>query len=430
MTPVPLRDDSAERAFTMGLPEGVTLVELLRRRAVVDGDRLACVFLDDKGVEARRITYGGLDAEAAGFATVVASRFHAGDRVVLMVPSGFDFVRAFLGCLYAGVVPVPVHPPGRSPRLARARRVVDHAQPAAIVAEPRLAARLARERAWPSIEVLRTDDGAPASRFRPVPLDAAAPAFLQYTSGSVSDPKGVVVTHANVMRNQRMIQRAFRTRRDSVVVSWLPMQHDMGLVGTLLHPLYIGCQCVLMPPVSAMVKPVVWLRAISDYRGTVSGGPNNGFDLCTDRIDDDGRRGLDLRSWQVAFNGSEPVRAASMRRFSAAFRPAGFSPTAFVPCYGLAEATLLVSAARHVVEESIPQAGAAGTARPRSVSVGTPWTTPGLSWSTGSGTLHARKDVRVRFGSPGRALRADTGEIRMRRAKSSTPCWLTGAVRS
>src|SRR6185369_6010238 len=180
-----------------------------------------------------------------------------------------------------------------------------------------------------------------------LPEDPEALAFLQYTSGSTSTPKGVMVTHANLMHNEAMIGQAFQQSADSVVVGWLPLYHDMGLIGNVLQPLHAGCRCVLMAPAAFLQRPRRWLEAVSRYggtsEGTTSGGPSFAYELCVRRIPPEQREGLDLRSWRVAFNGAEPVRAETMARFAEAFAPCGFDPAAFYPCYGLAEATLFVS---------------------------------------------------------------------------------------
>ncbi|MGH7336198.1 MAG: AMP-binding protein, partial [Myxococcota bacterium] len=226
------------------------------------------------------------------------------------------------------------------------------AQPAAALASADLVRALGpladRDPAWTSVARLATDTvGADmAGRWRPVPLEPDDVAFLQYTSGSTSLPRGVVVSHANLMHNQRALHDAFAQSADSVIVGWLPLYHDMGLIGNVLHTLYLGASCVLMPPLAFLQRPVRWLRAISRFRATVSGGPNFAYDLCARRVDADDRRDFDLSSWAVAFNGAEPVQAATIERFSAAFAGCGFTRGAFQPCYGLAEATLMVTASR------------------------------------------------------------------------------------
>jgi acyl-CoA synthetase (AMP-forming)/AMP-acid ligase II len=168
-------------------------------------------------------------------------------------------------------------------------------------------------------------------------------AFLQYTSGSTATPKGVMVSHGNLLHNEAIIQQAFAQTSESVIVSWLPLYHDMGLIGNVLQPLYVGAHSVLMSPVAFLQSPFRWLKAISHYRATTSGGPNFAYDLCVRKITEEQKAGLDLSSWQLAFNGAEPIRAETLDRFAKAFASCGFRREAFFPCYGLAEATLFVA---------------------------------------------------------------------------------------
>jgi len=206
---------------------------------------------------------------------------------------------------------------------------------------------------WLATETLHED---PAELARePHPEDVA---FLQYTSGSTGTPKGVIVTHANLLDNLERIRIAFAQTPESVVVGWLPLFHDMGLIGNVLQPCFVGADCVLMSPAAFLQKPARWLQAIHRFRGTTSGGPNFAYDLCARSIGPEVREDLDLSSWSVAFNGAEPVRSATLDRFAEAFAPSGFRRAAFVPCYGLAEATLLVSAARGAADEPQVSCGA------------------------------------------------------------------------
>ncbi len=178
---------------------------------------------------------------------------------------------------------------------------------------------------------------------RPETPSAEEAAFVQYTSGSTGTPRGVVVTHANLVHNNRIIAARFEHSRDTVMVGWLPLFHDMGLVGNVLQPLYLGATSVLMPPAAFLLEPVRWLRAISEHRGTTSGAPNFAYDLCVERVRPDQLDGIDLGCWTCAFNGSEPVRARTLERFAERFAPRGFRREAFYPCYGMAEATLFIS---------------------------------------------------------------------------------------
>jgi len=311
---------------------------LFAEQAAAHPDKTAYVFLGDGEEESNRITYGELAKRASAIASALVGA--RGDRALLLYPPGLEFVEAFLGCLHAGVIAVPFTPPRpRQPldpwyailRDSRARLVLTTgSQLDALHARLEDASRLE----WLATDRVRSESPAPA-------LHGHGVAFLQYTSGSTGAPKGVVVSHENLLANERMIAESFGHDEDTVVAGWLPFFHDMGLIGNLLQPLYVGGSAVLMPPVAFVQKPARWLWAISKYRATTSGGPNFAFDLCVSKAA--GTEDLDLSSWRLAFNGSEPVRAETMDRFTEAFATSGFDGRAFFPCYGLAEATLLVT---------------------------------------------------------------------------------------
>ncbi|HYG63041.1 MAG TPA: AMP-binding protein, partial [Thermoanaerobaculia bacterium] len=322
--------------------QDATLIEVLRRRAAEMPDRPAYAFLADGEVEAERLTWAELEARVRTVAAALSAEVPRGERALLLYPPGLEFVAAFLGCLAAGIIAVPAYPPRPRRDQPRLRSILADATPRIALTTAELAgglpemARISRL-ATDTLPVAPDWDG-------PLP-DPESPAFLQYTSGSTSLPKGVTITHANLVHNSGMIQRAFRQDAESVVVGWLPLYHDMGLIGNVLQPLWCGGRCVLMSPVAFLQRPRRWLEAIGRYRATTSGGPNFAYQLCAQKIGPAEREGLDLSSWQVAFNGAEPVRAEALERFAAAFGPQGFRREAFYPCYGLAEATLFVSGA-------------------------------------------------------------------------------------
>ncbi|HEY0512849.1 MAG TPA: amino acid adenylation domain-containing protein [Thermoanaerobaculia bacterium] len=328
--------------------ETSTLVELLRRRAQLQPERRAYTFLLDGEREEVHLSVGELDRQARSIASRLQALGVRGERALLLYPPGLQYAAAFFGCLYAGVTAVPVYPPRPNrpdPRLlailsdARARVVLTTS-----AIRPNAERLLAGEA---KVLWLATDgvDAEGAEEWREPGVKADDLAFLQYTSGSTSAPKGVMVSHGNLIHNERLIERAFGMGADSVVVGWLPLYHDMGLIGNLLQPLWVGCSCVLMSPVDFLQKPLRWLAALSRYGGTVSGGPNFAYDLCARKIRPEDKAGLDLSRWEVAFNGAEPVRAETLDRFAAAFAPCGFRREALFPCYGLAEATLFVAGA-------------------------------------------------------------------------------------
>jgi amino acid adenylation domain-containing protein len=341
---------------TVGSATGaVTIAGLLRARAAERPEQVAFTFLTDGESEGGSLTYGELDRRASAIAAALAAApVPQGERALLLYPPGLDFIAAFFGCLYAGVVAVPAYPPRPNDRSqSRLRAIAHDATPraalttAAILAgtvEPRGLLAVAPELGglrWIATDSLEgsLSDGAAPSR-EPAPESIA---FLQYTSGSTATPKGVMVTHANLLHNERMIGAAFDMDESSVVVGWLPLYHDMGLIGNVLQPLHAGGRCVLMSPVAFLQRPMRWLEAISRYRGTVSGGPNFAYELCVRKAAPETMAGLDLSSWRVAFNGAEPVRASTLERFAEAFAPCGFRRDALYPCYGLAEATLFVT---------------------------------------------------------------------------------------
>ncbi len=323
-----------------------TLVEVLRRRALDQGDRRAYTFLLDGETREVHVTYGELDRQARAIAAQLQDLDAAGERVLLLYPPGLQFAAAFFGCLYAGAAAVPVYPPRPNRPDARVRSILTDARARVVLTTSAILPNAERLLGGEGgIHWLATDglDLEAAEEWRPPVLDGDGLAFLQYTSGSTSAPKGVMVSHGNLLHNERLIQRAFRVTAESVVVGWLPLYHDMGLIGNLLQPLWAGCPCVLMSPVDFLQRPRRWLAALSRYGGTVSGGPNFAYDLCARKVAGADLEGLDLSRWAVAFNGAEPVRAESLERFAAAFAPCGFRREALYPCYGLAEATLFVS---------------------------------------------------------------------------------------
>jgi acyl-CoA synthetase (AMP-forming)/AMP-acid ligase II len=337
-----------------------TLADLLHHRAATQPDHPAYIELLDRGQEVARVTFAELARRAAALAGRIADCCGPGDRALIVCPNGVGFMAGFFACVLSRVAAVPMMVPRRnSARDASAAIVADCAPrlvlaPRALIDGERgdLPARLAPAGGDSSgLEFLAVDDpeslsdpAAASSRHpdgRPTPDDIA---FLQYTSGSISAPKGVAVSHVNLLANLAMIARAFGNTASSTYVSWVPLYHDMGLIINALQSLYVGAACVLMTPVAFVQRPLVWLRAISDYRAEVAGGPNFAFDLCVERYRPEQMDGIDLSGWKVAFNGAEPVRAESIRRFSLTYAAHGFAASAMLPAYGLAEATVLVSA--------------------------------------------------------------------------------------
>ncbi|HVT17933.1 MAG TPA: amino acid adenylation domain-containing protein, partial [Thermoanaerobaculia bacterium] len=328
-----------------------SLVDVLRLRAEERAERRAFTFLRDGELEWAHLSFGELESRARALAFHLQEMGAVGGRALLVFPPGLDFIVAFFGCLFAEVAAVPVYPPRLNQGFDRIRAVVADARPGFVLTTTSLSARLrssqVREPALSGLRVMAIDalDPGEGASWKGHKIGSDTLAFLQYTSGSTGDPKGVMVSHGNLLHNEEMIRLAFRQSEDSVVVGWLPLYHDMGLIGNVIQPVYCGAHCVLMSPTAFLQRPLRWLEAISHYRATTSGGPDFSYELCVRKSEPEQRARLQLASWAVAFNGAETVRAQTLERFAAAFAVSGFRRDAFYPCYGLAEATLFVSGA-------------------------------------------------------------------------------------
>ncbi|WP_406694053.1 amino acid adenylation domain-containing protein [Singulisphaera sp. Ch08] len=327
-----------------------SFLDILRWWALHQPDRSAFVFSADDDGPDLHLTYGELDRQARTLGGLLQERLPHGERALLVYPPGLQFLTAFFGCLYAGVVAVPIYPPRPNRPMPRLKAVVSDCAPAAVLTTESLRSEAPRwftqvpELAQP--QWLATDgdlDDRLAESWRAPDVGPATLAFLQYTSGSTAAAKGVMVSHGNLVRNSEWIGGCFASTEASRGVFWLPLHHDMGLIGGVLQTLHCGGTSTLMSPVAFLQRPFRWLQAISQTRATISGGPNFAYDLCVRKVTDEQRASLDLSRWTVAFNGAEPVRAETLERFAAAFAPCGFRREAFLPCYGLAESTLLVS---------------------------------------------------------------------------------------
>jgi acyl-CoA synthetase (AMP-forming)/AMP-acid ligase II len=326
-----------------------TILDVLLRHASAVPDRIAYRFLAGGDLESDSITFGQLADQTRAFAASLHASEEPGTHVLLLLDSGLAFIKAMFACMHAGVVPVAVDLPRPNRSTDRLEAIVRHSGCRAFITSkadlPRVEKLIAAVPALAALECHLVD----IETGGPVP-DAALPrptaecaAFIQYTSGSTSTPKGVVVTHGNLLANQAQIQTAFEHDEHTRFCGWLPMFHDMGLIGNVLHPLYLGIECTLMPPAAFVQRPLRWLAAISRYGATTAGGPNFAYDHCVSRIADSEIGNLDLSSWRTAFSGAEAVRATTLREFARKFARAGFDPSAFLPCYGLAEATLFVA---------------------------------------------------------------------------------------
>ncbi len=326
-----------------------TLVDLLRWRALNQENKIAFRYLADGDQEEMSLTYAELDSKARAIAAFLQSLKAKGERVLLLFPQGLDYISAFFGCLYANAVAVPIYPPRFNRSLRRLEAVAADAEATIALTNTQIASKaqpfIAQNSGLNAMNWITADTltGDLANQWQNSDINGSTLAFLQYTSGSTQTPRGVMVSHANLLHNEKMIEQAFGQTQDSIIVSWLPLYHDMGLIGGVLQPVYLGATCVLMSPVAFLQRPFRWLHAISRYSATTSGGPNSAYDICARKITPEQRASLDLSSWSVAFNGSEPVRAETLDNFARAFESCGFRKEAFYPCYGLAEATLFVS---------------------------------------------------------------------------------------
>lgn len=322
-----------------------TVEQAIRRRAAETPDRPAFTFLADGEVESGHYTFSALDRTLRQAGGWLQQHGLGGKRVLLVIEPGENYVIALLACLYAGCVAVPCYPPRLNATSRELAAIAEDCDAAAIIATELTAVLLDQLADRPALPVLTLDCSVLSNQapWSPPPLTGADLAILQYTSGSTGAPKGVMVTHDNVVRHVGAIADRIGLNADSTAVSWLPPYHDMGLIGFLLMPAVQGFRCVMMTPTDFIAKPVRWLNALTRYGGTVSSSPNFGYDLCVDRIDQDALTDLDLRSWRCAGNGAEPVRLTTLQRFAHRFAAVGFSSRSFLPCYGLAEGTLAVS---------------------------------------------------------------------------------------
>ncbi|WP_455926425.1 amino acid adenylation domain-containing protein, partial [Pseudomonas putida] len=331
--------------------KAVNLVEVLQLRAGQTPEKIALRFIAEDVDQP--LSYRELDERARALAVQMRQQAEPGARAVLLLPSGADYVTAFFACLYANIIAVPAYPPEsvRPQHLTRLRAILEDAEPSLVLTDASLidALRPACARSQSPSPALLAVDQVPralAAHWQMPALHDHDIAFLQYTSGSTSAPKGVQVTQGNLLANERLIRHGLSISDDDVMVSWLPLFHDMGLIGGLLQPIYSGIPCVLMSPRYFLERPQRWLEAISQYRATISGGPDFAYRLCCERVKPSALERLDLSCWRLAYSGSEPIRPDTLDRFASQFAPAGFDHQAWFASYGLAEATLFVSGSR------------------------------------------------------------------------------------
>ncbi|WP_124972376.1 fatty acyl-AMP ligase [Aphanothece sacrum] len=326
-----------------------TLVELLQYRAIHQSEKKAYTFLKNGESELITLTYGELDLEARKIAAKLQSLNMVGERALLLYNPGIEFISAFFGCLYAGVIGVPLYPPKRNQNLSRIQSIINNCSAKLALTTQDISETVEKHfdntPELAKLQWLTTDNdrGSLELTWEKPEITSDSLAFLQYTSGSTGNPKGVMVTHGNLLHNEQMVEVAFGHTKQTIFVGWLPLFHDMGLIGNVLQPLHLGIPCILMSPVDFLQKPYRWLQAISQYRATTSGGPNFAYDLCIHKVTPEQMETLDLTSWEVAFTGAEPIRAETLEKFTEKFAACGFRKEVFYPCYGMAEATLFIS---------------------------------------------------------------------------------------
>jgi acyl-CoA synthetase (AMP-forming)/AMP-acid ligase II len=413
--------------------EFASFVAVLRSRAASQPDRPAFVFLDGRGNIADQKTYGELDAAACRIAFELQSVGLSGKPVVLVYPDGLDFVAALFGCFYAGCIAVPA--PYRSGRRGGERidAICRDCRPAAVLTLSRMNAdvgpRNVASAGWQGYVRIHTDMlDADFPGYLPGAADPDTLVLLQYTSGSTSEPKGVMLTHGNLLANSAMISDAFGHTAQLRGFGWLPLFHDMGLIGHVLNPMHVAGLSVLTSPLSFLQRPWMWLKAISDWRVTVSGGPSYAFELCLRRVTQEQAKTPDLSAWQVAYCGSEKVRPSVLEQFAEAFAVSGFRRQALYPCYGLAEATLMVAGGQ-------PGAGMQTSSRTRNtaevapadaaskllVGCGRAWHDEAIRIVDPDGKACLPMERSARFGLAGRTWGRDTGEGRKKARTRSGP---------
>jgi acyl-CoA synthetase (AMP-forming)/AMP-acid ligase II len=334
-----------------------TMVDCLEAWASRTPDHTVFRFLGGDGRETSRLQFSALRENARAIAAALKQFEVRRQPVVVLLPTGPHYIASVFACWYAGAIAVPSFPGNGRRAVERLAALVSDCRPAAMIAERqfiRTCEKFGGER--PELRVvpwLAIEDISAGCAGDPAPIGPDEVAVLQYTSGSTSEPRAVILSHQNLMHSQRAISLAFEHSADKIGVNWLPLHHDMGLIGNVLQPVYAGGSCVMISPMTFALNPLVWLQAVSRYHAATSGGPNFAFDLCARKATEDDIANLDLSAWKVAYIGAEPVRVKTLERFARRFVSCGFQPTAFYPCYGLAEAALMVSGGHYRPESKV-----------------------------------------------------------------------------
>lgn len=399
----------------LGRPEDALFSDILAGWAASRPDKAALVFLEDGRTETETLTYAQLHRRAGLVAEALMRRGLVGERVLLLYPSCTDYVVTFLGCLYAGVIAVPVFPPRQSRHARRLAAIAEDATAKAVlgpdVLVPGIESTLRELECgidlYLGTEALLAELPPDSRGWHNERTRADEVAYLQYTSGSTGTPKGVMVAHRNLLSNCRIYSDALGVRDIECFVSWLPIFHDLGLVQGISMPLTLGATAVFMPPAQFVQQPIHWLRAIDHYRGGFTAAPNFAFELCVKRVSPEEAATLDLSSWKVALNGAEPLIPATLRRFRERFGSCGFDPTTFSGGYGLAEATLYVTCGRR--GELSPERSVKKSALEQDrIEFGASGAADCLTYVSSG---HVLEDSRVRIVSPQTGLVCAPGEV-------------------
>lgn len=325
-----------------------SIIDILAKRAIEQPNKKVFTFLENGEHESGSLTYATLDFQSRQLAAKLLETTEKGERALILLPQGLDYIVAVFGCFYAGVIAVPAYPPKGNKKDVRILSIYDDCNPEVIISNLTIQHQCEQnnqkllDRSW-----LLTDNNERKDTTPDFVLNSQSTTdtvLLQYTSGSTGDPKGVMITHQNIMVNSKMSETAFSYTPQTKKVSWLPTFHDFGLFGDFIQAIYSDYFCVMMSPQAFVQKPIRWLRAISKYKGTHTNAPNFGIDICVNSISPEECNELDLSSWNLACIGAEPIRKRSLDSFSEKFAPYGFKPKTFFPAYGLAEATLIVTA--------------------------------------------------------------------------------------
>lgn len=325
------------------------MVEIFEKNCSLYPDKVIYYYLEDGFDETGRITFRQMNLRVKAIAAALQSRLSKGDRALMLFPTGIEFIVSLFGCFYSGVIGVPAYPPRKNRMFERFESIVNDCRPAVILTTGKIRDDISKnfsgQECLKGLDYLVFEDvpEGMSSQFKPIEIDPDDISVLQYTSGSTGTPNGVMVSHGNIVQNSESIHHAFDHDEGAFGVNWLPGFHDMGLIGALFQPPYLGVTNAIIPPNAFLLRPMNWLRSISKYRATTAGGPNFALDFCVDRMKPEELEGVDLSSVRPFFCGAEPIRKETLERFCETFKPYGFRARQIYPCYGLAESVLIVT---------------------------------------------------------------------------------------